>query len=131
MSQAVKTAQVACTSGPLSRVDTDVLIVPWFDGETAAVVADLNEAVGGELHRALAGREFEGRPYELLLTAVGDRTWMPRRVAFVGGGRLADFTGDLARRIAVSSGLAMKQRRVARAALALPENVTARLDPAE
>src|SRR5437867_2612815 len=116
MSQAVKIAQIACTAGPLSRVESDVLIVPWFEGEAAGAVPGIDEAIGGELQRALAGREFEGRPYELLLTVVADRSWTPRRVALVGAGKPADFSSELARRVAAMIGLTVKQRRITRAA---------------
>jgi leucyl aminopeptidase len=130
MSQAVKSAQITCTAGPLPRVDSDVLIVPWFEDSPAGTVAGVDDAVGGELQRALASREFEGRLYELLLVPVLDRSWMTRRVAFVGAGKTADFSGELARRVAAMIGLAMKQRRVGRAAFALPETVPAGLDQA-
>src|SRR5215467_11238464 len=59
MSQAVKTAQIACSAGPISRVDVDVLIVPWFEGDAAGAFPGLDDAIRGELQRALAGREFE------------------------------------------------------------------------
>jgi leucyl aminopeptidase len=131
MSDVVKTAQVACTSGPLSRVDVDVLIVPWFEGEPAGVVPGLDDAIGGELQRAVSAKEFEGRPYEFMLSAAVDRSWTARRVALVGAGRLTDFTGELARRVATAAGLAMKQRRVGRAAFVLPQSLPTRLDPAE
>src|SRR5215467_7679004 len=72
MSDAVKTAQVACTSGPLSRVDVDVLIVPWFEGEPAGALPGLDDAIGGELQRAVSAREFEGRPYDFMLSATVD-----------------------------------------------------------
>jgi len=131
MSEAVKTAQIACTSEPLSRVDADVLIVPWFEGEPAASLPGLDDAIGGELTRAVAAKEFEGRPYEFMLTAVADRSWIARRLALVGTGRVADFSGDLARKVAATVGLAMKQRRVGRAAFALPQGLPAGLDAAE
>src|SRR5262249_25060784 len=117
--------------GPLSRMDVDVLILPWFEGEPASAVPGLDDAIGGELQRAVSSREFEGRPYEFMLTTVMDRSWTARRVAFVGAGRLADVSGDLARKVAASAGLAMKQRRVGRAAFVLPQSLAARLDTAE
>jgi leucyl aminopeptidase len=131
MSEAVKTAQIACTSDPLSRVDVDVLIVPWFEGEPAASLPGLDDAIGGELTRAVTAREFEGRPYEFLLSAVADRSWIARRLALVGAGRRADFGGDLARKVAASAGSSMKQRRVGRAAFVLPQRLPAGLDAAE
>jgi len=131
MSQAAKTTQIACTSAPLSGIDADVVIVPWFEGEPVAVVPGLDDAIGGELQRGLTCGEFEGRLYELMLTAVTDRSWKARRVALVGAGRVADFTGDLARKVAASGGLALKQRRVGRAAFLLPSPALASVDAAE
>jgi leucyl aminopeptidase len=131
MSEAVKTAQIACTSEPLSRVDVDVLIVPWFEGEPAASLPGLDDAIGCELTRAVSAREFEGRPYEFLLNAVTDRSWTARRLALVGAGRLADFGGDLARKVAANAGLTMKQRRVGRVAFVLPQSLPSGLDAAE
>ena len=100
----------------LSAVDADVLIVPWFEEDTAASVAGVAIAVGAELERAIGTKELSGRLYELFIAAVTDGAWHARRIAFVGAGRAADFTGDVARKVASAAGLAVKQRRVARAA---------------
>jgi leucyl aminopeptidase len=108
--------QIACLSAPLPSVDADLLIVPWFEDEAPSAVPELDAATGGDLARALESKEFSGRPYELFVAPIVDRAWKIRRVAIVGAGRTAGFGGDLARKVAASSGLAMKQRRVARAA---------------
>src|SRR5215470_5654020 len=100
----------------LPVVDADVLIVPWFDDDSAAAVGDVSTATGGELERALASKELSGKLYELFMAAVVDATWKARRVAFIGAGRSSEFGADIARRVAAAAGLALKQRRVARAA---------------
>ncbi len=107
---------IACLSAPLPGVAADMLIVPWFEDDAPSAVPGLDAATGGDLTRALESKEFRARPYELFVAPIVDRAWKVRRVAFVGAGRAAGFGGDLARKVAASSGLAMKQRRVARAA---------------
>jgi len=103
----------------LAVVDADVLIVPWFDDDNASAIGDVNAATSGEVERALATKELSGRLYELFIAAVTDASWTARRVAFVGAGRAAEFGGDVARKIAAAAGLAMKQRRVGRAAFVI------------
>jgi leucyl aminopeptidase len=105
------------TQNPLPAVDADVVVFPWFEDDSAPAVAGLDVATGGELRRALGAKEFSGRAYELFIAPVTDATWKARRIAFIGAGRASEFTGDLARKVAAASGLAMKQRRVARAAV--------------
>jgi leucyl aminopeptidase len=106
---------MACSSGPLSAVDADLLIVPWFQGETAAAVPDLDAATGGELGRALSSKEFQGKSYELFATSIADASWRARRVAVIGGGS-GDRGTDLVRKLATAGGLAARQRHVTRAA---------------
>jgi leucyl aminopeptidase len=103
----------------LSAVDADVLIVPWFDDDNVTAVGEVTAATAGEVERAIASKELSGRLYELFIAAVADSSWTARRVAFIGAGRTADFSGDVARRIAAAAGLAMKQRRVGRAAFVI------------
>jgi leucyl aminopeptidase len=109
-------AYVQCA---LAAVDADVLIVPWFEDDTATSIAEVKAATAGEVERAIATKELSGRLYDLFIAAVADASWTARRVAFIGAGRAADFGGDLARRIAAAAGLAMKQRRVGRAAFVI------------
>jgi leucyl aminopeptidase len=103
----------------LPAVDADVLILPWFDDDNASAVGGVNAATGGEIERAIASKELSGRLYELFISAVTDTSWKARRIAFIGAGRAVDFGGDVARRIASAAGLAMKQRRVGRAAFVI------------
>jgi len=100
---------------PLQVIDTDVVIVPWFEDDGPSV-AGVDAATGGELQRALAAREFSGRLYELFIATVSDASWSARRIMCVGAGPSAEFTGERARKVAAAGGLAVKQRRVGRAA---------------
>jgi len=105
------------THSSLPAVDADVVVVPWFEDDNASALGGLDAATGGELQRALGTKELSGRLYELFIAPVRDASWKARRIAFIGAGRAGGFTGDLARKVAAAGGLAMKQRRVARAAL--------------
>ena len=61
MFPAPSSTPMACSGGPLSAIDADLLIVPWFEGEAADAVPDLDAATGGEFGRALASKEFSGQ----------------------------------------------------------------------
>jgi len=104
---------------PLTAVDADVLILPWFDDDAASAVAGVDAATGGELQRALGTKELSGRLYEVFLAATAGSSWPAKRIAFAGAGRASAFTGDIARKLAAAVGLSLKQRRVSRAAFAV------------
>jgi leucyl aminopeptidase len=123
MAHAAMTSALAWTDQPLSTVDVDFIIVPWFEGQDPSSVDGLDRATGGEIVRALASREFCAKPYELYVTQVTDRSWKARRVALVGGGAERDFDVDLARKLAVVSVLAARQRRVERLGYVLRSGV--------
>jgi leucyl aminopeptidase len=131
MTRVANTAQIECTAAPPGTVDTDVLMVPWFEGDAPGSVPGLDAALGGDLARALESRELTGRPYEVFLARVVDPSWKARRVALVGAGPSAGFSGDLARKVAGAVGLSMKARRVARAAFLVRAGDTSRIDSAE
>jgi leucyl aminopeptidase len=99
----------------LSAVDTDLLIVPWFQDEAPAAVAGLDAAAGGELARALSSKEFQGKLFDLFYAPVADRGWKTRRVLLVGGGAGERGT-ELLRKLATAAGLSARARRIARAA---------------
>jgi leucyl aminopeptidase len=131
MTRAATIAPIECTAALPGAVDTDVLIVPWFEGDASQSVPGLDAAVGRELTRALESREFTGRPYEIFLARVVDPSWKARRVALVGAGPSSAFSGDLARKVASASGLSMKARRVSRAGFLVRAGETRRIDAAE
>jgi leucyl aminopeptidase len=101
----------------LSAVDADLLVVPWFEGEGPGAVPTLEEASGGELGRALTSKEFQPKPYELLVAPIVQSAWRARRVAFIGAGVRAECGSDLVRKLATAAGLTARQKRVARAAI--------------
>ena len=118
MFQAPVSTPMACTRGPLSALDAELLIVPWFQGDAIDAVAGLDAATGGEFGRALTSKEFQAKPYELFFTAITDTIWRPRRVAIIGGGS-GERGSDLIRKLATAAGLAARQRHVARVAFAV------------
>jgi leucyl aminopeptidase len=96
-------------------VDTDLLFIPFFEGESAVTaVAGLDEATAGAARRASDSGEFQGRPYDLFLTPLKD--WRAARVALIGAGKGADFTTERLRKLATAAALAARQRRVRRIA---------------
>src|SRR4051812_23402639 len=132
MPSATSTAPLAAIFGPLSSLEVDLLVVPWFEDEapTAAVDVDgLDAATGGELGRAIARKEFQGKPFDMFVAPVVGAQWLPRRVALIGAGRRDGADADLARRLASAAGHDARKRRVARVAFALrgPRNTDAEI----
>ncbi|PYR80410.1 MAG: leucyl aminopeptidase [Acidobacteria bacterium] len=104
------------TLQPLARLETDLLVVPAFDGEdVAAALPDLDAAAGGEI-RAAQGVEFRGRLYELFVTPAATTGWRVRRIALAGAGPAADFDLERMRRLATAAALAARQRGMRRIA---------------
>ncbi len=102
MPPAVKSQVIACGGGPLSGIDADLLVVPWFEDESATgapEVSGIDSATGGEIARAVAAQEFQPKPYEWFMTPVTDRQWRGRRIALIGAGRRADCGSDLVRKL--------------------------------
>jgi leucyl aminopeptidase len=107
---------IACTSDPLPAIAADLLVVPWFEGEAPAAVPGLDAATGGEIARALASKECQGKAFEWFITAVVDSAWRCRRIGLVGGGNQEAATGEQLRKLATVGGLAARQKRVERVA---------------
>jgi leucyl aminopeptidase len=106
------------TSSP-GDIETDLLIIPVFEGEDIpAAVAGLREAAGATLGAAIETHELQGRPYEIFLTAVAGG-WRGRRLALVGAGQESAFNLERLRRVATTGALAARQRRVRRIAFVL------------
>src|SRR5262245_57435120 len=102
---------IACVGDSLDVVDVDLLVIPWFEGETPDAVSGLDRATAGEVARALARSEFRASPYEQFVTPVIDGRWRARRVAVVGAGRRGDGESDRLRRLATMAGLSARQKR--------------------
>jgi leucyl aminopeptidase len=119
MTPATDAPSIACTEAPLSVVDVDLMMIPWFEQQAPSAVAGLDRATGGEIARALASKEFGGRLFDLFTTPVTDRSWKAQRVALIGAGPMGDFDSGLARKLATVAALAARQRRSERLAFAL------------
>lgn len=116
MPSAVTSSPIAYVSAPPATLDTDVLVVPWFEEEPPHAVPGLDAASGGEIARALSSTEFAAKPFDVLMTSVSSREWRPRRIALIGAGKRADYGSDLVRKLAAAAGLIARQRRISRVA---------------
>jgi leucyl aminopeptidase len=97
------------------EIDTDLLIIPVFDGENLpSDVEGLDAATTGAVSRAIASREVQGRPSELFLTPVTG--WRAGRVALIGAGKPDDYKTERVRRVATAAALGARQRRIGRIA---------------
>jgi leucyl aminopeptidase len=112
-------SSIACVATPLSAVDVDLLIVPWFDDEGATAVDGLDAASNGEIARALSSKEFSGKTFDLFAASITDRSWRAHRLLLVGAGASTAYRSELARQIAAAAGMAARNRRAGRVAFAL------------
>ena len=116
MGKSALTSLVTLAIAAPAEVDTDLLVLPFVEGESLPDgIPGLDDATGGAVQKAVASREIQGKAYELFLTPVIEG-WRAGRVAIVGCGRASDYSLERIRRVATAAGLAAKQRRVARVA---------------
>src|SRR6476620_9740929 len=118
MPSAAAPSLVTCTGGSIAGVETDLLVVPWFQDEPASAVPGLDAAVGGEVSRALSAREFQAKAFDFFFAAVADRAWKARRVALIGGGPGERGT-ELMRKLATAAALSARGKHVTRAAFVI------------
>jgi len=114
MPSAPSTPSIACSTGPLSGIDADLLVVPWFPDDTPDWHG-IGAATGGEVARAVDSKEFQSKPFDLFLAPISDKGWHSGRLALIGGGA-AERGTELVRKLAAAAGYAARQKRVARAA---------------
>ena len=109
---AITPSAVRLTLDPPSRINTDLLVIPLFEGESAIdTIPSLDSATAGELRRATESGELSARPFEFFTTPLVDGAWRARRVAFVGAGRASDATPERLRKLATAVGMLARQRR--------------------
>jgi len=108
---------ISVTTVTPSTVQTDLLVIPVFEGDTFTDLTGLHQATGRTIEQAMTAGEFKGKLYELFITSLSG--WGAPRVALVGAGPRAAFTPERLRRVATTAGLAAKGRRVRRLALVL------------
>jgi len=93
--------EIQLSSAAVAEFSTALLAVAMDENPGAATLDDLDRALGGELRRSIAAREFRGARDELLQftgTATG-----ARRVMLVGMGKPGDRAGGLRRAAAVAA----------------------------
>src|SRR3954466_380807 len=94
---------IRLATGAPADCETDLLVVPIFEGELPAAVPLLNgldSAAGGEGGRAAASGEIRGRLYEAFVTPLGARGAKAARIAVIGAGKAADFDLERLRKVA-------------------------------
>jgi leucyl aminopeptidase len=116
MHAAHKTPAVELTARSMAEVEADLLVIPSFTDDDLSDEPDLDRASGGEVTRARSRGELKGNPYEVIATTLSG--WKTSRAVLVGAGPRADITADHLRRIAIVGGLAARQRRLTRVAIA-------------
>ena len=114
MPSAATTPSIVTTGGPLAAIDTDLLVVPWFEDESPDAVPGLDAAAGGQIARAIVSKEMSAKPFDLFLTPILNSDWRARRVALVGAGRADQFNAEVARKAAAAAGYGARQRRAKR-----------------
>ncbi|HWK09987.1 MAG TPA: leucyl aminopeptidase [Vicinamibacterales bacterium] len=111
----VSASLVRLSVEPPSSIETDLLVIPMFEGETRAPVDALDGGAAGEITRALQSGEAAGRPYEMFVTPLV-REWKARRAGLIGAGKAQTFDLERLRRLAAAAALSARQRRLTRVA---------------
>jgi leucyl aminopeptidase len=101
-------------STPFSSIDSDLLVLPVFEGDEFEDVPDLDPGSGGHIRRAMTAGELRGRPYEVFVTPLSG--WKAPRVALIGAGKRDELDTERLRRIATVAGLVARAKRIPRIA---------------
>jgi leucyl aminopeptidase len=113
-------SSIRLLTGNPALADTDLLIVPAFEGEPIAdTVPTLDAASAGEARRATASGEFKGKLGDFFVTRVQSGTWKAARIALAGAGKREDFDLERLRKVVTASALSARGRRIARVAFLL------------
>ena len=111
---------IRVVTGDLASIDTELLVIPAFDGEAVAqAVPGLDAASGGEVGRAFTSGEIRGRLYDVFLTPASGKSWKAARIAIAGAGKNSEFTTERLRKLATAATLAARTRHVGRLAFVL------------
>lgn len=117
-----QTPAVTSTTSPLDAIEADLLIIPVFEDDDPADLSDLDAASDGQVASARARGELTGKAFEVFVTVA--RGWNAGRIALIGAGARKDFSADRLRRVAITGGLAARQRRLTSIALVQPPGTT-------
>jgi leucyl aminopeptidase len=110
-----RTPAVTLTARSSRDIETDLLVIPVFEGDDLADEPELDAATGGDIRLARERGEFRGKAYDVFMTPL--RGWKAARLALVGAGPKSDFASDRLRRIATTAGLFARQRHIPRIAI--------------
>jgi len=120
MSVLVAPASVRLAADPPSTIATELLVLPFFEGEDAdRLPSGLDAATAGETRRAVTSGEASGRAYEFFLTPV-TKDWRAQRVVLAGAGRRATFDLERLRKLAAAVAMMARKRRATRLAFVVP-----------
>lgn len=126
MSLSVTSPVVRLVTDLPARTDTDLLIIPVFEGEAIAdALPAVDQATSGEVRRATASGEIRGRLYDFFVTPGSGNGWKPGRVAIAGAGKPAEFDTERLRKLATAAALLARERRIPRVAFMLRGPFTA------
>jgi leucyl aminopeptidase len=104
-------------TGDPGSVDTDLLVIPVFEGEQPADLwPSLDAAAGGEIGRASSTGEIRGKSYEFFVTPAAGKGSRAARLAVAGAGKAGDFDSERLRKLAAAAALMARSRRIARVA---------------
>ena len=118
---------VRLVTGSPASVDTDLLVVPAFEGEVVAdALPAIDRATGGEVNAATVSGEIRGRLFEIFVTPASGDDWKPARVAIAGAGKAGDFTTERLRKLAAAAALVARGRRIPRVAFLMRGPIPAR-----
>jgi leucyl aminopeptidase len=115
MHTAYRTPAVALTGRSSRDITSDLLVIPVFEDDDLSDEPELDSASGGDIGGARTRGEFKGKLYDLFITPV--KGWRTPRVALIGAGSRKDCSTDTLRRLAITAGLAARQRRIPRIAI--------------
>jgi leucyl aminopeptidase len=116
MSSSVAGPVVSLITSRSGDVDTDVLFLPVFEEEEPASLLEGLDHTGVQaVSRAVLGKEFQAKSYELFILPVAGG-WKAARVALIGCGRAEEASMERLRRVASAAALAARQRRLPRVA---------------
>jgi leucyl aminopeptidase len=117
MSSSAVPPVIKLLTGSPAESDTDLLVIPVFEGESPAdALPWLDQATTGEVRRATDAGEIRGRLYEFFVTPLARGAGRPARLAIAGAGKAGDFDTERLRKVAAASALLARGRRMSRVA---------------
>ncbi len=108
-------AALDATVGDPVELDVDWLVVPVFEGEDGRELAAASPTIAREVSGMLAPGDYRGKRFELLATTPAPPA-RARRLVLMGGGAAAQYSTEIARRLASAAVILATERGVRRLA---------------